>query len=96
MGRFSGGRPAFGYRVHDGELVIEPKERDLLMLIKRMRWGRHSYNRIANRLNALGHLTKLGKSWSGNGVKYVLKNSVYRQRIRYGGQEVPGVHEPIR
>ncbi len=95
-GRYAGGRPPFGYRVQDGELVIDPKERDLLMLIRKMRWGRHSHNAIAHRLNALGYKTKLGNPWSDNGVKYVLTNGIYKKRIRYGGTETEGRHDPIR
>ena len=95
-GGFATGRPALGYIVHDGALVVDQREADIVRQIRRWRWGRSSYCEIARRLNEAGHRTKLGRFFSGNSIKYILGNGVYRQRVKYLGEEIEGAHDAIR
>ncbi|MBO6229908.1 MAG: recombinase family protein [Ruminiclostridium sp.] len=68
----------FGYRIHKGEIEIEPKEAEVVKRIF------HSYvyegkgcHTIANELNAAGLLSVRGKMWREDGVCRILKNDKY-------------------
>jgi site-specific DNA recombinase len=95
-GRYATGRPALGYAVHNGELIVDEREADIVRQIKRWRWGRNSYCEIARRLNEAGYRTKLKRTFSGNSIKYILNNVIYRQKVRYAGEEIEATHAAIR
>ena len=68
----------FGYRIHKGEIEIEPDEAEVVKRIF------HSYvyegkgcHTIANELNAAGLLSVRGKMWREDGVCRILKNDKY-------------------
>ena len=68
----------FGYRIHKGEIEIEPSEAEVVKRIF------HSYvyegkgcHTIANELNAAGLLSVRGKMWREDGVCRILKNDKY-------------------
>ncbi len=94
-GNFPGGRPAFGYDVVDGALVINSAEAAIVKEARRLRCGRHSYSAIARTLNERGFRSKLGKLFRHNSIRYILSNKVYRSVVKYG-EERPGLHPPLR
>ena len=66
------GSPAFGKTSINGELVDNPKEQQIIELIRRHHKSGKSLPQIANWLNQQGYTTKRGKKWQPVSVKRVL------------------------
>jgi hypothetical protein len=67
-------------------------------MIKKLRKQGLSMQRIAQRLNNAKINTKRGGRcccWYPSTVSSVLKNGIYRGKIRYIGKVGTGLHEPI-
>jgi site-specific DNA recombinase len=92
------GRPPIGYRVasKDGLLeAVEPQAslvRKIFALYIEQRLGTRA---LANLLNEQGERTERGKLWSGTSIQDVLENPVYIGEIRWRGEQIPGMHEPL-
>lgn len=63
--------PPFGWEIVDGLLVEVPEQQETLVLIRWLREGGWSYNRIAVHLNSEGHRTKRGGPWYAMSVRSV-------------------------
>ena len=63
--------PPFGWEITDGRLVEVAEQQETLGLIRWLRDGGWSYNRIASHLNAEGHRTKRGGPWYAMSVRSV-------------------------
>ena len=73
QGGYAGyGSPAFGQKAIDGELVENPKEQQIIELIRRHHKSGKSLQQIANWLNENGYRTKRGQQWQRISVKRVL------------------------
>ncbi|MDJ0702365.1 MAG: recombinase family protein [Leptolyngbyaceae cyanobacterium MO_188.B28] len=73
QGGYAGyGSPAFGQKAIDGELVENPKEQQVIELIRRHHKSGKSLQQIANWLNDNGYRTKRGQQWQRISVKRVL------------------------
>ena len=97
-GGYAGGKCPFGYRVENGELLIESYEAGVVKLIFELREKGMSYNHIAQELNNRDLFTRSGGLWSMNGVFAVINNeNTYRGLYRYGKARewVKGKHEAI-
>ena len=95
----------------DTELVINPKEAEVVRTIFKMYSEGNGYKAIAGYLNKYGHTTKRGNSFAVSSVKDILNNPVYIGKIRYNVLQnwsekrrkhknpnpilVDGIHEPI-
>ncbi|WP_413164919.1 recombinase family protein [Capilliphycus salinus ALCB114379] len=66
------GSPAFGLCSINGELVEEPREQEIIELIRRHHKSGKSLQQIANWLNEKGYKTKRGQLWRRISVKRVL------------------------
>ncbi|GAB4535551.1 MAG: hypothetical protein Tsb0014_22620 [Pleurocapsa sp.] len=66
------GSPAFGQKVVNGELVANPKEQQVIELIRRHHKSGKSLQQIADWLNRNGYKTKRGQQWRRISVKRVL------------------------
>ena len=66
------GSPAFGQKVVDGELVIDPHEQEIIELIRRHHKSGKSLQQIADWLNENDYKTKRGQQWRRISVKRVL------------------------
>jgi DNA invertase Pin-like site-specific DNA recombinase len=66
------GSPAFGQTTIDGELVEDPKEQQVIDLIRRHHKSGKSLQQIADWLNKNGYKTKRGQQWRRISVKRVL------------------------
>ena len=66
------GSPAFGKQALNGELVNDPKEQEIIELIRRHHKSGKSLQQIANWLNQKGYKTKRGQQWRRISVKRVL------------------------
>lgn len=97
QGGYAGGKPPIGYRVVDGELVIVPKEAEIVRLIFRLRKNGMTYVGIADELNNRGYTTKSGKKFLHSAIQTILNNEqTYRGTYKYGNSgEIKGQHEPI-
>jgi hypothetical protein len=69
-------RHRFGWDVApDGKTMIEnPLEQSAIRLMMRLRWRGKSLPKIAERLTAMGVVTKVGKPWHFSTVDYILKS----------------------
>jgi len=93
-GRYAGGRPAYGYHAKDGELIVSKTEAEIVRMIRKMRMGRMSFNKIANKLNAEGIKPKVGQKFYASTIHYILHNQTYKGEIRYG-ETTKGIHKDI-
>ena len=73
------GSPAFGQKVVDGELVIDPYEQQVIELIRRHHKSGKSLQQIADWLNENAHKTKRDQQWRRISVKRVLDRLYGRQ-----------------
>lgn len=96
-GGYAGGKPPIGYKVVDGELVVEPKEAEIVRLVFKLRKEGGTLIGIANELNERGYRTKAGNLFPHSSIKTILDNEqTYRGTYRYGnGTNVENQHEAI-
>ena len=66
------GSPAFGQKAVNGKLVLEPKEQEIIDLIRRHHKSGKSLQQIADWLNSNGYKTKRGQQWRRISIKRVL------------------------
>ncbi|MBA7554754.1 hypothetical protein ES705_47385 [subsurface metagenome] len=96
LGGYPGGNVSLGYVPVDGELRIDPEESETVRLIKKWRKQGQSMGRIARKLNEAGISTKRsGKKWYASTIRSILRNSIYKGKIRYAGKTSNGLHKPI-
>ncbi|MGK7874501.1 MAG: recombinase family protein [Xenococcaceae cyanobacterium] len=78
------GSPAFGQRTINGELVEDPREQQVIELIRRHHKSGKSLQQIADWLNQRGYKTKRGTLWKRISVKRVL-DRLYGKTPRVSG-----------
>lgn len=71
-GEYAGGRPPYGWEVHDGKLVSNTHEQAIIRAIMSMHVNGKSYRTIAEELNAQRSFAKTGKPWSHTTVHRVV------------------------
>lgn len=100
----------FGYK-QDGDPRVDPPQVDeregaaVRMVYEAYSTGMMTYGAIAERLNAEGFLTRhrAGRKspddgprlWSGDSVRALIQNPVYKGDVTHKGEELPGRHDPI-
>lgn len=94
-GERASGPVAFGYRKEVDSLVLDESEAKWVGKIFRWRARGDSYSNIIRRLNQFGVVSKRGKSFSIDSLKYLLSNSLYYGNSSFGDLEVKGVHSAI-
>jgi site-specific DNA recombinase len=101
----NGARAPYGYKLEDGELVIDQKQAEIVRRMFMM-YKRHGAKTIAKTLNQENITTGSGSPWRIQMIKYILENPAYLGKIRWGyrketghktGAEIlrDGTHEPI-
>lgn len=83
-GQHTGGKPALGYRVENGKLVICEEEAAVVRRIFREYAGGKSYREIIAGLNADGLTTKRGTPFGANSLHDLLHNEKYIGTLVYG------------
>lgn len=78
------GSPAFGQKAINGELVADPKEQQIIDLIRRHHKSGKSLQQIADWLNSNGYKTKRGQQWHRISIKRVL-DRLYGKTARISG-----------
>jgi len=96
-GGYAGGRPSYGYKVENGELVINELEADVVKVIFAMRDDNCSFNIIANTLNKQNIKNRSHKEWTMAHIFYICRNKKFYQGFyKYGNNNwVKGLHQPI-
>lgn len=96
-GGYAGGRPPFGYKVVDNELVVNDKEAEIIKQIFDMRKDNCSFYFIATSLNNQKQFNRSGKEWTMAHIYYICKNhKFYEGFYKYGNNEwVKGLHQPL-
>lgn len=97
-GGYSGGRAPMGYKVVDGELVINEDEAPAVRFLFERKHSGCSMLSTVNALNEAGYCTRGGKPFVISTVQSIWNNEpTYRGMYRYGkdGEWVQGQHEPI-
>lgn len=83
-GQHTGGKPALGYQVEDGRLVICEEEAQVVRRIFEEYGSGKSYREIVAGLNADGIKTKHGNSFGANSLHDLLRNEKYIGTLIYG------------
>lgn len=83
-GQHTGGKPALGFRVEKGRLVIDEKEAAIVRRIFAEYDSGKSYREIIAGLNADGLKTKTGKPFGSNSLHDLLHNEKYIGTMVYG------------
>lgn len=83
-GQHTGGKPALGYAVEDGKLVICPEEAAIVRRIFTEYAGGKSYKQIIDGLNLDGIKTKRGNPFGTNSLHDLLHNEKYVGTLVYG------------
>lgn len=84
QGQHTGGKPALGYRVENGVLVIDDAEAAVVRRIFREYDEGRSYKQIIDGLNADGIRTKRGNAFGSNSLHDLLHNEKYIGTLVYG------------
>ncbi|MEO1132320.1 MAG: recombinase family protein [Cyanobacteria bacterium J06639_1] len=79
------GSPAFGQKSVNGELVEDPKEQEIIELIRRHHKSGKSLQQIADWLNSRGFTTKRGQQWKRISIKRVLDRLYGRSTAKGAG-----------
>ena len=90
-GVYMGGRIPLGYRLGDGELLVEKEESCLVRDIFSAYVEAGSYREVADRLNREGRYTRRGKAFLPARIGEILRNPVYvragQRTLSYGKSE---------
>jgi site-specific DNA recombinase len=81
-GSWNGG-VVFGYDSIEKELIVNPKEAEIVELIFTLYAEGKGLKAIANQLNKSGYRTKHDKHFSINGIATILDNPIYVGKIRW-------------
>ena len=97
-GGYSGGKAPMGYKVSNGELVIDEKEAEVVRFIFERKLSGKTMLSTVQALNDAGYQTRGGRPFVISTVQSIWNNEpTYRGMYRYGknGEWVKGKHEPI-
>lgn len=96
-GGFSGGRPPYGYKVFNHQLVPDEYESNIVKTIFKLYDENVPQLKIAEMLKSEGVVGRNGKPITQAHIHYFLKNKMFYQGyIRYGTEEwTKGVHDAI-
>lgn len=92
--RGSGAVP-FGYKKVEDRLEVDANEAPWVEKIFRLILKGWGYSKIANLLNKNNIITKRGKPFQIESVKYILKNKLYYGETNFGDIQGKGKHQPI-
>lgn len=65
------------------------------MIVEPLYRERESVQKVADELNALNVETRRGGRWTVKSVYNILVNPVYIGKIRWKGEVIKGIHEPV-
>lgn len=96
-GGYSGGNKPYGYTVKDGQLVIDTREKEIVLEIFKQYSNGETLQDICDKLFDEGYKTRKGKRFQSSTLRGILANKrFYEGEYKYGDMDyVKGVHEPI-
>lgn len=96
-GGYSGGRCPYGYKVVDGNLIINEEEKPIVEYVFAEHKKGTPMLTIADGLTELGYKTRKGTRFQNTSVRSIIRNEpLYKGMYKYGDMNwVKGVHEPI-
>ena len=97
-GGYSGGRPPYGYKAENHQLVIVPEEAEAVRDIFRMKADGYTFMEICNYLNDKGLKNHKGSDFAISTVQVILNNKkLYQGYYKYGknAEWVKGWHDAI-
>ena len=97
-GGYSGGRAPMGYKVINGELIINPDEAPVVEFVFKCKRAGETMLGTVKKLNQEGYRTRAGKEFMISTVQSIWNNEkTYKGYYRYGKDSVwvKGQHEPI-
>lgn len=96
-GGYSGGKAPMGYKVLDGQLVVNKEEAPTVIRAFELKDKGYSLRKIADVLNEEGYPSRTGAKFVVSNVQSMINNrKTYEGYYHYGkGPWVKGVHEPI-
>lgn len=77
QGKFNGGYAPLGYRIVDGQYIINENEATAIKLIYKMYLLGHGYSEISSELTLQGFTTRFGKPFGKNSLYSILSNPRY-------------------
>lgn len=97
QGGYAGGKPPYGYKAVDGNLVIVPEEAEVVRLVYAMRKRGDTLMGITDELNERGYRTKKGQPFRHSAIQSILaREDVYRGYYKYGNSGLnKAEHLPI-
>lgn len=94
-GGYAGGRPPYGYRVSNKELIVEEREAEAVREVYALREKGMTLKGIAYEMTKRGYRTQKGLDFTEGTIQNILKNErIYRGKLRYNGEYV-GTHRAI-
>lgn len=75
QGGYAQGRPPYGFRAEDGELVPDPDEQPVVEKVRLMADADMSLRQIAEALNSAGHAQRNGNRWHPQQVARVIERA---------------------
>lgn len=92
-GKWHGGF-VYGYNNNgNGQLIVNNHESEIVKRIFHMKKRQHkTYLKIADCLNAESIRTKLGGRWHASTIRAIIKNPIYKGKIRFGDKTYDGLH----
>lgn len=85
-GGFAGGRPPYGYKTVDNELVIVPEEAECVRKVFALREKGLKMREIAEAVTEEGYRTQKGLEFNCSTIQNILKHEyLYKGQLRYGG-----------
>lgn len=97
-GAYAGGKPPMGYKVQNGELVINPDEEQVVQRIFQLRERGLTFVEIAKMINEEGYRSRSNRPFNYSTVTNIVRNrDFYEGWYKYGEMEeaVRGQHEPL-
>lgn len=103
QGRWSGGKPPYGYQLVDGQLVIQEAEAAVVRRMFQRYPELRATRSVAADANERGYTTqRIGQTWKSTGrawdaasVQTLLRRPVYAGFLTLEGELVQGIHAPI-
>ena len=86
-GKFNGGPIPFGYRLHDGRLVINEAEAAVVRRMFELAIEKHIVRRIRLALNASGSRTRKGYAWACETIRRILTSPLYVGELVYNKRD---------
>lgn len=97
-GGYSGGRAPYGYKISNGQLIIDESESELVKVIFQMKDNGETLQDIADYLSDKGFRTRSNKRFYPSLIRSITDNrKTYQGYYKYGPAMnwVKGQHEPI-